>query len=901
MLPRMREILVVPTTHWDRDWYWPFERFRVKLIELFAAAKVAWAADPTWRFSIDGQAIPVEDYLEAIPEDADMLMRLGAEKRFAMGPVYVQSDTYCTGGEAFIRNLLIGREISLRFGALQGPLYLPDSFGHVPELPMLAAGFGIRTILLMRGNDGVPGFPHDARFARWSHADGSEVRLVRLRDGYGNAANLGLARGEDTPERKASGLVQVYDPARACAQLTAAANRQLEDGQGGPFLMLAGSDHVIPRAELGEVLRAATDGNTIYRFADLNDVDRALWARDPSGWHHHRGELHAVGAGAVLGGTVSARIYLKLDNARAERALVDVAEPADAMALLVGIDDPAAAVLRTAWRRLLKAHPHDDITGCSVDAVHRENEQHIACALQAADALRRRMIVRLIAHYGGQLPGDDRQAFIAFDTSGHAGMRRFTVELDLEGRREWGDYHLPRLYAIRDEQGQAVPFRELARESSSEHPHTVLRLEVRGDLAPFAPRRFVIDPIEPLPRPEAEAEARSMILENERLSATVRADGSVDLVDLRSGAAWNGLGRWSDQGDVGNEYDFVPLPDEAERIHADLAFAHAPTAMLCGGGMRVVRMTGELRLPADASSRRIGGALVAIPVIVDYSLAPGEAWLTCRIRLRNRAKEMRLRWNATLPAKPATTRAGLKFTEVTRPAGAQPNHDGKLIPPEHPADAFVAVPLGYGISSGIGTSVVAGAGDAATGGLAVFARAPVNYEIVDDNGGARLAITLVRAVGWLGSGLGTLTPEAQCLERDLEHVFALRPYAAEESADLLAEALAWRHEALTGLIWGYNPPVQPVDHEPVIALAPGAVRVSACKRSHDRERVIVRLHNASALPAIAELRVRADRVCLLGLDEEPRGDPLVVAADGAWRVPVPPQGLVTLGLETARG
>ncbi len=419
----------------------------------------------------------------------------------------------------------------------------------------------------------------------------------------------------------------------------------------------------------------------------------------------------------------------------------------------------------------------------------------------------------------------------------------------------------------------------------------MLRLEVRGDLAPFAPRRFVIDPL-----PEAVVqEPRGLTLANERLSATVRSDGSVDVVDLRSGSTWSGLGRWSDQGDVGNEYDFVPLTDDAERIHADTAFTRVSSPLACAGGMQVVRVAGELRLPADAAARREGGARVAIPVIVDYSLAPGEAWLTCRIRLRNRAKEMRLRWNATLPARPETTRAGLKFAEVSRPAGAQPSHDGRLVAPEHPADAFVAAPIGRGNGSG----TVAGADAGEHGGLAVFARAPLNYEIVEDGGGCRLALTLVRAVGWLGSGLGTLTPEAQCLERDLEHVLALRPYAAEESAGLLAEALAWRHEALTGLIWGYDPPRQPVDHDPLVALAPGSVRVSACKRSHDRARVIVRLHNASALPAIAELRVRADAVHMLGLDEEPRGEPLT-AADGLWRIPVPAQGLVTLGLETAR-
>ena len=111
-MSKKKEALVVPHTHWDRDWYWPIERFRVRLIDMFSKMLELFEQDADYRFSMDGQVIPIEDYLEAHPEDRATLKRLGDEGRLVAGPMYVLSDLYCTGGESLIRNLLIGTEMA---------------------------------------------------------------------------------------------------------------------------------------------------------------------------------------------------------------------------------------------------------------------------------------------------------------------------------------------------------------------------------------------------------------------------------------------------------------------------------------------------------------------------------------------------------------------------------------------------------------------------------------------------------------------------------------------------------------------------------------------------------------------------------------------------------------------
>jgi alpha-mannosidase len=67
-MEKRMEVLVVPHSHWDRAWYWPFERFRAKLCSLFEVLFEALEAEPDFEFTLDGQGLLVKDYLEIYPE-----------------------------------------------------------------------------------------------------------------------------------------------------------------------------------------------------------------------------------------------------------------------------------------------------------------------------------------------------------------------------------------------------------------------------------------------------------------------------------------------------------------------------------------------------------------------------------------------------------------------------------------------------------------------------------------------------------------------------------------------------------------------------------------------------------------------------------------------------------------
>jgi alpha-mannosidase len=145
--------LVVPHTHWDREWYLPFEQFRLRLGAVVDGVLDTLESDPSFTsFTLDGQAIVLEDYAEVRPENEGRLRGLLAAGRLEVGPSYVLPDEILVGGESLVRNLLLGRRVCRRFGVEpSSAAYMPDSFGHPAQLPQILAGFGLHTFLFSRG------------------------------------------------------------------------------------------------------------------------------------------------------------------------------------------------------------------------------------------------------------------------------------------------------------------------------------------------------------------------------------------------------------------------------------------------------------------------------------------------------------------------------------------------------------------------------------------------------------------------------------------------------------------------------------------------------------------------------------------------------------------------------
>lgn len=838
---------VIAHTHWDRSWYWPVERFRVKLVECVKAVVRELRAHPDYRFTFDGQALMLEDYLAVCPEDRDFLQECAREGRIELGPMYCLADVYCVGGEALIRNIQIGREWADQFGGTPGQvLHMPDTFGIIPEMPTLVEGFGFSAFTFMRGSRGqVPGLvdmaeikgaerqiPADTRFFHWVGSDGARASTIRLREGYASAhysSCLNRERGDFDFEKYVGVLID------AAAKWDTPAHEVV--------LLMAGVDHQIPWERQAEAQREASCRSEYdFQFSSLTEVATHLAETDNSEWPIcEKEEFHGSGAASVLGGTLSTRVYLKQKNAEVERSLVNQVEPAAALAQLFGQKDPAFGLIKHAWKTLLVTHPHDDICGCSVDAVHRKNESDMAQAAESTDALRRRGLYQMLRHYGFTSRKETRPTLFAFNFQGATRLGPTRFVMDFEGQHQWGDIQLPAHYRMVDEAGQSVPYREIERGQSVNHPRACARIELHAPLPPTSLCRFYLEPIEVASESAAQVSgtADGLETENEHLHLTLQHNGSFTLTRKDTGMTFKDLGLLSSQSDIGDSYDFSDIPGEEEKIFRNLKcqLEHR----IWPGGLIELRARGSLKLPAsvDSANRRVSEEAVELPFIQTLVLTPGAKQVELTVAFTNTAADHRLRWNMASPAAADSALVGLKYMTLRRHVGLPPEGvEAPRIFAEHPMDHFVAV-----------------------GNLAVFSDFPRNYEVVD--GGkpsARCAITLCRSVSYLtnpvqgatrpgtNAGPHTLTPEARCLGREFEQHLAIRPFANDEVDSLMHEAAMWRAQPFIGQADATMhdlPQEKRIDADAPIYEVKGPMSITAFKPTLDGRALALRLANSS--------------------------------------------------------
>lgn len=425
-------------THWDREWYWAFERYRNLLISATKSIVCGLENGSLPSFHLDGQSSVVEDLFSVEPELLPRINRLVRDGRLSVGPWYVLPDQMLVGGESLIRNLEVGIKVSARLGEPMMVGYCPDTFGHTQDLPRILRGFGIDTAVVWRG---VPALDQGPEFF-WRSTDGSQVAALLLADGYYQTAfhevwgecggqqiellNKYLTKWVDiSVERKSTaGSVALEDMFgfRTYSRLTNSA------------LVPVGGDHINPPQNFGEVLaavqksfgrnsgisssaasassaaRGSTSDNSTSSTVNGNAVRVEVvllqdYLREiASAASEHatpvrliEGELRDNSAalkhcrGYMLPGVLSTRLYLKRENRLAEHRILKASEPVYAFMAARGVIRYPQQELENAWRQLLLNHPHDSICGCSVDEVHREMMTRTSSIHQVLDILDRRV------------------------------------------------------------------------------------------------------------------------------------------------------------------------------------------------------------------------------------------------------------------------------------------------------------------------------------------------------------------------------------------------------------------------------------------------------------------------------------------------------------------------------
>jgi len=180
----MRTLHVISHTHWDREWYRPFQSFRMKLVHLIDGLLDLLEEDPKFKyFMLDGQTIVLDDYLTMRPEKEAILRHHIQKGRIIIGPWHILPDMFLVGPEAHIRKPVTRRPDGAQIRTKNDDRLHPRSIWPSRTGTQILRGFGIDTACLWRGLDEEP-----VEFW-WQSPDGSRVLMAYLRDSYSNGAS----------------------------------------------------------------------------------------------------------------------------------------------------------------------------------------------------------------------------------------------------------------------------------------------------------------------------------------------------------------------------------------------------------------------------------------------------------------------------------------------------------------------------------------------------------------------------------------------------------------------------------------------------------------------------------------------------------------------------------------
>ena len=360
----MRYIYLFSSTHWDREWYRPFQGFRYKLVKTVTQIVEILEENPEFSmFFLDGQTIVLEDYLEIRPEMRERLERLIQTGRLKIGPWYCMPDEQLISGESLIKNLLRGRQISQSLGTEPWAYgYICDIFSHTPQMPQIFNGFSIIAALLGRGTNEESTPMHFS----WESPNGSRCITFKLPD-Y-------MLYGDFTC-RAVMPYANCKTDAEKDTLLKAEVDAQWERTDQNAILLMDGLDHMPIHTELLEIrerlCRLYPDATVI--IGDPSEMAQKL---DKSKLLVRTGQLlepaqYPNPAQRTILHTQSSRYDIKYDNDKNQILLEKWMAPMRMWAKFHGLNI-FSRFEYVADTYLLKNHPHDSICGCSVDAVHAD-------------------------------------------------------------------------------------------------------------------------------------------------------------------------------------------------------------------------------------------------------------------------------------------------------------------------------------------------------------------------------------------------------------------------------------------------------------------------------------------------------------------------------------------------
>ncbi|WP_312497410.1 alpha-mannosidase [Enterococcus sp.] len=843
-----KQVYIISHSHWDREWYMPYEQHHMRLVELMDDLLSLIDTDPDFHsFHLDGQTIILDDYLEVRPEKRAAVQAAIQQGKLQIGPFYILQDDFLISAESNTRNMLIGMAESKKWGTPVMLGYFPDTFGNMGQTPQMMLQANLESAAFGRGvkpigfdNEVLPDDQFTSQYSEmhWEGPDGSKIFGLLFANWYSN--------GNEIPAEKQAAKA-FWDQKLADVEKFGATNH---------YLMMNGVDHQPVQKDISAAIRLANELYPEYEFKhasfteylaavqedlpdDLGTITGELTSQETDGWY-------------TLANTASARVYLKQWNTRVSRQLENVAEPLATMAYDLTQDYPHD-LLDFGWKTLMQNHPHDSICGCSVDEVHREMMPRFEKANEIGKYVAEEALRQLTEAIDTTVFPENSRPFVVFNTAGTArsGLVPVTVELERKTFREGMPSKL--YHALKDKpksnykvidaagnqveaiiQEEEVLFDYDLPKDAFRIPYmkrfVTLQVAVQ-EMAEFSWQTYA------LVESEAAGSMADLIvkeegrqLANAHLTIDIADNGSLAVTNHQTGDTFENLLVFENVGDIANEYIFKQ--PEGDQAILSTAFPHQINVIENTDLVGVVEIRQTLMIPSAADERLAEEQ----KAVVDFRFRKAQRnqdlvpfTLTTQVRLERDSQRVAFQTTVNNQSKDHRLRAlfptGIhvdfheadSIYEVVKRPNKVSSHWENPTNPQH-QHAFANLHNDHK-------------------GVTVSNFGLNEYEIVDDT----ICLTLLRCTGELGDWGYFPTPEAQCLgQHTFDYGIAFHG-TPEERYDTYKQAQAAQIPWTAAQIAHQTGTLAPAVH--YINAQGDTTAITAFKRSRNQDQIVLRGYN----------------------------------------------------------
>ncbi|WEV39632.1 alpha-mannosidase [Lactobacillus sp. ESL0684] len=831
----VKQVYIVPHTHWDREWFFSAAKAKVYLLkDLKDVINLLENNEDYKCFLLDGQASLIVDYLHWRPQDMDRVKKLVQTNKLNIGPWYTQTDQYLVSGESIVNNLLIGMQKSERLGGYLNVAYVPDSFGQESSMPQIYQDLGITDAVLYRGfsTDNVK----KSEFI-WQGEDGSKINVYRMAAGYFVGGVIDETKLKEIMEREPFKIIP-------------------EQATTNNLLLPNGSDMAPIRFDLPSFVDKLNKSNSKYQFkiSTIMDYINAVKADDPN-LVVLSGEQDCGRDMRVHKSIYSSRADIKKYNTKLQYYLSNIMEPLLVMGDYFDLEYPRAAV-QDIWKKMFENAAHDSMGNCVSDAVNEDIKLRYKQVADIATGLvdiTLRQIATKISN------NDNPITLTVFNTLPF--VRNDVVNKTL--------YSPSRNFKLQANDGSEISYEvnsikdvtELILGSTIQldpgreiyYPKKVYEINIDlylTNIPAFGYRQCYLLPLEDsilgLNKPKKDS-----VIENDFYKIKANQDGSLDILDKLNNYNYRNQAIIEENGDDGDSYNYSPPEDDlviysTEQENRIRTYSNKLRSKII--------ICFDFKVPSNLQKRAKKITDVSMPVKLEVSLNQSSKIINFKIDIDNRwAKSHRLCVNFDSQIMTKVSIADIQFGSIKRPLVKE----RELAEWSKSPDNWQERPIS------INTMQSFVALSQKTRCMGVVSNGVREYECVGiDNRVIRL--TIFRTYGMLGkrdllyrpgraSGDETVPTPAAQLNKKLSFDFALileqTEYDQTDLANIVKEfetpLLVYEYaEFLNGrLTFPFNPVSRSYEQEFSLFKTDGNLTISTIEKSQQGAGYIVRLYN----------------------------------------------------------